>query len=291
MPHRRYETNAPPVHSRERWRHRAALVLALIVLQPVSGSGAEELPANPQPAGVSDSGKAEAFRSAMSDGLAALAVGRPGTASGFFKRAKTLRPNDPAARDGAQQADLAILVGSLRARKKRAEEFEAREEWAKAAEEYRGALAKDSRLVFAKQGLRRSEERYALLTEIKSLTSDPARLETRAVLERARALVRRGDAAATEGTPTYQSTRELENLLGQASTPIPLTLLSDGQTEVVVYKVGNLGSFAKRELSLRPGTYTLIGSRDGYRDVRMEIRIRSGETPKPVTVISREPLQ
>jgi len=43
-------------------------------------------------------------------------------------------------------------------------------------------------------------------------------------------------------------------------------------TDVSIYKVGKLGNFTETELTLRPGIYVAVGSRPGYRDVRLEFR-------------------
>jgi hypothetical protein len=67
-------------------------------------------------------------------------------------------------------------------------------------------------------------------------------------------------------------------------TPVKVTIASDNLTDVVVYKVGKLGRFASHELWLRPGTYTLAGSRNGYRDVRETIGVKPGQESLRVTV-------
>jgi hypothetical protein len=54
-----------------------------------------------------------------------------------------------------------------------------------------------------------------------------------------------------------------------------------------VYRIGKLGRFAERELSLRPGTYILVGSRDGYRDERLELLVKPDPKPIRVTLICR----
>ena len=41
----------------------------------------------------------------------------------------------------------------------------------------------------------------------------------------------------------------------------------------MVYKVARLGRFDQRELTLRPGTYTAVGTRRGFRDVRHEFKV------------------
>ncbi len=55
-----------------------------------------------------------------------------------------------------------------------------------------------------------------------------------------------------------------------------MVVQSDNATEVVIYRVGRLGRFNRRELQLRPGRYTAIGSRPGYRDVRKVFEIPAG---------------
>jgi hypothetical protein len=51
--------------------------------------------------------------------------------------------------------------------------------------------------------------------------------------------------------------------------------------------VGKLGRFSARDLSLRPGTYILVGSRDGYRDERLEVDVKPSPEPIRITLICR----
>ena len=64
-----------------------------------------------------------------------------------------------------------------------------------------------------------------------------------------------------------------------------LILESDNQTDVAVYRVGKFGRFTERELVLRPGTYTVVGSREGYQDVRKKFKVRPGQQPQRIIVI------
>jgi hypothetical protein len=52
-----------------------------------------------------------------------------------------------------------------------------------------------------------------------------------------------------------------------------VTLESNNQTQVTIYHVGRIAPFLTTEIELKPGTYTLVGSRAGYRDVRMQITV------------------
>jgi len=87
-----------------------------------------------------------------------------------------------------------------------------------------------------------------------------------------------------------EQTDELARLIKLASTPIAIELESDELTEVTVYRVGPLGAFAQTTLELRPGTYTAIGSRDGFRDVRTTFTILPGKSLAPIRVACIEPI-
>ena len=56
----------------------------------------------------------------------------------------------------------------------------------------------------------------------------------------------------------------------------------------MVYKVGRLGTFTERALDLHPGTYTVVGTRRGYRDVRRQLVIEPGQKPAPLEVRCEE---
>jgi hypothetical protein len=77
----------------------------------------------------------------------------------------------------------------------------------------------------------------------------------------------------------------LSSLVQAAKTPVRVVIESDHLTHVAIYRVGKLGLFARHELSLRPGTYTVVGSRDGYRDERLELTVKPGPEPIRVTVV------
>ena len=70
--------------------------------------------------------------------------------------------------------------------------------------------------------------------------------------------------------------------------PVRVRLESDGLTDVVVYQVGTLGTFEGRALELRPGVYTVVGTRRGYRDVRRQLVIEPGKEPPPLVVRCEE---
>ena len=91
-----------------------------------------------------------------------------------------------------------------------------------------------------------------------------------------------------KGPVLSQQLSQLDTLLKLANTPIDVTLRSDLETEVIVYKVTRLGRFDQRQLELRPGSYTAVGTRSGYRDVRRNFEISHQNPIGPVTIVCTE---
>ena len=101
--------------------------------------------------------------------------------------------------------------------------------------------------------------------------------DTRALYQQALGLERKGPLLREQLV-------QLDRLLELAVVPIPVLLQSDEQTDVTVYKVAHLGTFRRQQLSLKPGVYTAVGVRSGYRDVRKQFRV-SPEQDNPIVEI------
>jgi len=59
-------------------------------------------------------------------------------------------------------------------------------------------------------------------------------------------------------------------------------------TTVKIFHVGVLGQFTSQQLELRPGTYTVVGSRPGYRDVRQTLTVKPGPQQQAVDIRCEE---
>ena len=149
-------------------------------------------------------------------------------------------------------------------------------------------LALDPALAFAQEGKPRASRHAKLARELDGYLNDPERLASPQVLERAILLLAQAATVPDPGPRLQQQIAVVGRLVELAGKPIRVELESDLQTEVVLYRVGRLGSFDRRQLELRPGTYTVVGTRDGYRDVRKRFTVRPGEHPAPVVVRCEE---
>ena len=123
-----------------------------------------------------------------------------------------------------------------------------------------------------------------------NLLDNPRLLFSDSVLADARSLREQVADAQPRGAQIDDQLARLDRLIAAATREYPIALVSDGLTSVTVFRVGTIGPFQSTEISLRPGTYTAIGSRNGYRDVRTEFTVLPGQDPGPIEIVCREPI-
>jgi hypothetical protein len=231
-----------------------------------------------------------AYRDAMSRALTALDVGQLQAARTALREAATLKPDDAALRDAQRQLSHASQRVRLSSLQRQASAKSRSEDWAAATALYRKALAIDAHAGFASDGMVHAEDRLRLHQQLDHYLADPALVYSEKPLANAeQLLVTAGSAPAAEPRLAGKIER-LQQLVTGARTPLPVTLSSDGLTSVVIYHVGKFGEFTRQQLELLPGTYTAVGSRAGYRDVRRTITVVPGRQLPAIDIRCEEPV-
>jgi tetratricopeptide (TPR) repeat protein len=241
---------------------------------------------------ASASGNLEQYRfeRSLSQGFAAIGESQFDDAIEHFDAALKIRPGSEEAQNGLFQAEEGLKLGQLALARVRALAFERRELWSQAIEQYESALATDPTLEYAIAGLERARARRDLEVKLLNLIDNPRLLLDDVVLADAQRLRAQADGIESKGEQITDQLARLDRLLTLATTPQPVVLRSDALTQVTVYRVGTIGSFTETEIALRPGDYTAVGSRDGYRDVRRSFSVLPGERLDPIEIICVEPI-
>ncbi len=227
---------------------------------------------------------ADGYVGAMSAGLEALGRQDWAAAREALARAEQLRPGEPQTADAMARAEAGLRAATIATLRQKATALEAEERWRDAAGAYEAVLALDPAVAFAQTGRARSREREAVMAKLSFHLKNPQRLSSASVLEEAATLAVTASELEPTGPRLRQDAEALGRLVEAYSTPVLAVLESDGLTEVTVYKVGRLGTFSRHQLELRPGNYTVVGSRRGYRDVRRQLIVAPGEEPQPLVV-------
>ena len=221
----------------------------------------------------------------LSSGYAALAAGKLASARTEFQAALKLKPGGAEAREGLQQAEFQLSqqrIGELLARGAKASQSE---QWQAALDAYAAALTIDASLGPAREGKQVAETRLALDAALQRMVAEPERLNSPAALDASQKLLDSAAAIASPGPRLQTQIGAGRKLLTELRTSVAVRLVSDGKTEVTVFRVGSLGSFSETSLDLLPGKYIAVGQRNGFRDVRIEFVVRAGLVPAPVSVL------
>ncbi len=230
------------------------------------------------------------FQSLMSRGFRELDAGNTGAARASFEEAARLRPSDTGPRDALAQVETRLRNSDIASRRAAAETAERSEDWETAASTYRSILATDGTLVFARQGLERAERRAQLANRMQLFIDEPLRMFSNEAFNDARTALAAARQVGDPGPVLSKQISELDGHVAAARVPVTVQLRSDGLTRVVIFKLGELGSFKQQSVGLVPGRYTAVGSRSGYRDVRREFEVRPGRPPEPISIMCEEPV-
>ena len=233
---------------------------------------------------------ADAYSVAMSRGLADAAAGRNEGARAAFNQALALRPGSREAKDALAALDQGQRAAALSLLEARARTAESAERWDEALTAWREAAGLEPSLESARDGLARATPRAELQRHIDALNAKPERLWDPEGRAEARSLIATAAAAGNPRERLATSARELERLVTAAQSPVRLRLESDGFTQVVIYRVGQYGTFSTRDVELLPGRYTVVGTRNGFRDVRREVVLPPGSPAAAVVVRCEEPI-
>jgi tetratricopeptide (TPR) repeat protein len=226
----------------------------------------------------------DAFASAMARGYSALAATNYSQAREAFEAARRIRPDAPEIPQALRQIEQEQRTGVIGVKLQQAQQLESQEKWAEALKEYHSVLDLDSTVAAANDGVARASPRAALNEQLEMYLTQPERLFSQSVRVVAKETLARASGIANPGPVLSRQIKTLGEWLARADVPVPVALRSDNITQVTIYRVGVLGTFEQRSLELVPGSYTVVGTRPGYRDVRREISVMPGAAPVPVEI-------
>lgn len=228
------------------------------------------------------------YASAMGKGYLHIEQQQYRQAIDQFSKALKIKPQDQAARDAIVQAENQRTQNRIQQAIDAAERFEQQEQWQQAHEQYQTAQGLDKSLVSARIGALRTKARADLDQQLQKLIDNPLRLADPGVHRSAESLLSDARAVKPRGTRIDQQAEALAIAMRKALDPVTVTFRSDNQTQITIYKVGVLGLFNEHALELKPGLYTVVGSRTGYRDVREEITLQPGSSRQTFTIQCKE---
>lgn len=228
------------------------------------------------------------FANAMSQGYAAINNKNYPNAIKAFNQAQAIKPNANDTKVALEQAKNKHLQTQVAQHLATANKHEQNEQWQPANDSFDKVIALDPSVIKAKIGVIRTQARAELDTKLQATLDQSERLTDSAAHRHAQGLIQDAQRIKNPGPRLNEQISTIAALLEKLNQPIDVQIKSNNQTLVTLYRVGSLGSFTAKRMSLKPGKYTLVGTRQGYRDVREEFTIAPGKSAPTVTVQCEE---
>lgn len=246
---------------------------ALVKLETIINAGSAYEPARAARDRIQDRLNQAVFEGEMSSLFSALEV------EDFASAQRSLQTLGGLGIHQQEVEQAAVLLAEKQRRseinrlKSQAEEYRAGEQWPQALETYGEILRLDADLLFATAGQQESARRAELDASLRDAVERSQRLQDATQRSAAAGLLSFAKQIEPQGPRLRAQIEALETQLEKFSTPVTVTLESDNQTHITIYHVGRIAPFFTRKIDLHPGTYTVVGSRAGYRDVRKKITV------------------
>lgn len=215
------------------------------------------------------------FQDAMSRTIAALDTGDLRSAEKALAEAAQLRPQDPAMIAARARSAEMARTSELKKLQIKADKLTGTEDWNSVVEVYRKALKIDDKVGFATIGLPEATRRLQLDNALKSIISHPERLQDEGPLLEAQQILTHAKRVDNPGKSLQSQILSLERLVQNASITVEVVLRSDNSTEIEMYHVGRFHPFIEKRIPLKPGTYTVVGRKPGFKDVRLSLKIEA----------------
>jgi tetratricopeptide (TPR) repeat protein len=214
------------------------------------------------------------FTDAMTAGYGAMGAKAFDSAEQQFGSAAKLIPSAPEPGAALIELEQARTQNTLLGLREQGTQAEREERWADASDLYQQALEIDALMLFATEGVARAEPRADLGTRLETMPKERGRLIDARIMRLAQETLAEAEAIADPGPRLQAQIAAARDTLAYASTPVAVTMTSDGLTDITLLRVRRLGTLAEQTLSLRPGVYTAVGIRSGYRDVRIKFEVQ-----------------
>ena len=237
------------------------------------------------------------FVAFMSDGYTALDMNNFELAVDNFKQAKAIYSADSPSENLHSIKTVEQAIAQVNNRRSQlyvqqqmatAAQQETQEQWQQAQLTYQQLLTTDSTLVEAKARLVRVKIRAQLDQQITSVLDDPLSLANQNLYSDAQSVLLDARGINNPGPKLQEQIELLQGIIKRSQIPVTIGLLSDNQTQVTIYRVGKLGAFQEISVQLVPGRYIAVGSRKGYRDVRVELTVEGVKPVAPIPIICTE---
>ncbi len=240
----------------------------------------------------------QVFNKTISQLLEALENNDLKQAKNSLQTAKKLKPEDSVISEMTLRVTAAVNQHEINRLKKKAGQQEKQELWQQAEDSYKKILAIDAHESQAIVSKRRVAAYIYFNKLLNAIVSKPERLQNDKVLQKSEKSLKYVKAELKHKSELLfnkikkpklkQKIATAEQIIKNASKKIKVKISSDNETDVALYKTGKFGKLIEKNIELRPGEYTIVGSRPGYRDFRKKFTVSASDQMIEIRVQCRD---
>ncbi|MFL6871573.1 MAG: hypothetical protein ACJ0RG_05900 [Candidatus Azotimanducaceae bacterium] len=159
--------------------------------------------------------------------------------------------------------------------------------WEKAISAYQRILDLDPNLRVGRTGIASAQEHKRINALLNAVLAQPQRLSEPRLFNAAERALANAELLASKPPNFTDAIAQVAKILEQYRKPVLVSFISDNTIDINLSNVGNLGRFSQRSLTLRPGTYTVRGSKNGCRDIYTNITVLPNMNPVEIFCTER----
>ncbi len=242
--------------------------------------------------------KSISFDKAIGQALSALDKKNYTIARNEIKKAHSLSSDDPIIQDIEQRISEGIISRKINHMISSAKKEEKKEQWQEAKIIYNNILkiSPDIGQIIVKQ--ERVNAYIQLNQLIDNIVNQTERLQNDKIFEKSKRALKYVRNELNQNSNSYytimktpllmQKIASAKEAINNASKQINVTIHSDNRTDITIYRVSKIGKLTNKQIKLRPGKYTIVGTRIGYRDFRKTIEITANDQSVIINVQCKE---
>ena len=198
-----------------------------------------------------------------------------------------------------KRKELEVLLGQLLAQEKavriqqalkQAEQAIRQDNWQRAKVNFAKVIKDMPGNETAIEGLKRANEILGLQSSLSQYINNPYRLSHSNVLSGAKKTLTQAQHASGYSFGIKRQTEQLRKLIATFNRLIPVTIMSDNKTYVLVRGIGKVGVISQKIIQLKPGNYTFEGTRNGFKSKLLQVLIPHDQNNYSVRIICDEPI-
>lgn len=226
------------------------------------------------------------FAAAVARAQAALDGGDLPAAAGHIQAASAVLPGHEALQPLRAQLTAAQAAREFKALMALGGNAARQDDWPAAVAHFTRARAIRPNDSAAVAGLNQAQAVLDAARRVDGYLAQPRRLADRRVVDSANALVAEVESLARQSAKLESSRAELAAAVEAYLAEVEVVVVSDGNSDIEVVGVGQVGKTERRAIKLRPGARVFECSRRGYQSKRVPLDIAPGAAgPFEVTVI------